>query len=113
MDDLKTEDIIRLLPVNKLIYSKTGKSNPVIERQAQKSRSDGGANQSYAPGSTLSIVSQTGVNFADNLQGLLCYEIVVAGGDAQFAGSALDVIEGSQVKARSGKEISRIQYLNQ
>lgn len=113
MDDLKTEDIIKMLPVNKLLYSKTGKSNPVIERQAQKSRSDGGANQAFAPGSTLSIVSQTGVNFCDSLQSMLCFEITVAANDAQFAGSALDIIEGSQIKARSGKEISRVQYLNQ
>lgn len=111
-EELKEQDIIKLLPVNRMLYMRRAPSNPVSERQQQKSRVEGGGNQTFGTGATCKINCQSGVNFIDTLQSFLVFDIAAVGNDSFFAGSALDLISGTQVNARSGKEISRIEYLN-
>jgi hypothetical protein len=107
------QDIVRLLGINQLLYTKTAPTNPVTERTQKKSYAENGSNASLGPGDHLIVNLQTGTEFIDPLQSFLVFDLVVTGTAAPVAsGSACNVIRDTQVSTRSGKEMDRMEQIN-
>jgi len=118
-NQLSTKDIIQLLPINDLLYTRTAPSNPVVERTQKKSYAEGGSGTTYSDLDHMIFNLQTGTDFIDPLQSFMVFEIQatcdpVAGVDLllSFIGSAMNLIRDSQVETRSGKEMDRLEQAN-
>jgi hypothetical protein len=112
---LTKDEIVRLLDVNDLTYTKSKPTNPVVERTQKKSYAEGGSSTEYKSGDHLVVHLQTGTEFIDPLQSFLVFDIQaegVAGKAGQIVGSALNFIRNSQTSSRSGKEMDRVENLN-
>jgi len=115
MNRLSARDIVRLIPVNQLLYTRKAPSNPIVERSQKYSYAQGGKSTVYTPGDQVIIDLQTGTEFIDPLQSFLMFDVQITGVDAvsgYFAGSALDLFSASQIATRSGVEIDRTEELN-
>jgi hypothetical protein len=105
-------DIIRLLPVNDLLYTRTSPASLIVERTQKKSFAEGGSGAKYAPNGHLIVNLQTGVEFIDPLQSFLVFDIQMTGNPGVLTGSILNVIRDVQVTARSGIELDRLENCN-
>jgi len=113
--NLTKQDIVRILPVNDMLYIKTAPTSPVIERTQKISYSEGGGGTRFSPGDHVIINLQSGVDFIDPLQSFLVFDIELkgaAGAEASFPGSILNIFEQSQISSRSGREMDRTEELN-
>ncbi len=113
--NLTKQDIVRILPVNDLLYIKTAPTSPVIERTQKVSYSEGGGGTRFSPGDHVIINLQSGVDFIDPLQSFLVFDIELegaVGAEAAFPGSILNIFEQSQISSRSGREMDRTEELN-
>ena len=109
---LSREDIVRILPVNELLYVRTSPSSPIVSRSQKKSFSEGGGSSTYSPSDRIIVNLQTGTEFIDPLQSFLVFDVKSVGGTARLVGSILNLIRESQMSSRSGQELSRVEYLN-
>lgn len=114
---LTRQDIIRLLPVNDLLYTRTAPTNPVVERTQKKSFADGGGGARFGPNSHCITDLQTGTDFIDPLQSFLVFDMATADASAASVdlvttGSACNIIRDSQTATRSGKEMDRMALSN-
>lgn len=109
---LTKQDIVRLLPVNDLLYTRTAPSNPVAERTQKRSYAEGGSGTTYTSSDHLIVNLQSGTDFIDPLQSFLVFDVKAEGGDAYVLGSILNLIRDSQISTRSGKEMDRCEHLN-
>jgi hypothetical protein len=117
---LSKGDIVRLLGVNQLLYTRTAPTNPVTERTQKKSYAENGSNASLSQSDHLIVNLQTGTEFIDPLQSFLVFDIVVSSDVAPvasantlyFPGSACNLIRDTQVSTRSGKEMDRLEQAN-
>jgi len=110
---LSQEDIIRLLPINDLLYTRTAPASMVEERTQKKSYAEGGSGTTYKPGSHMIVNLQTGVEFIDPQQSFLVFDLKVEGSsDAFLSGSALNLVRDVQITSRSGIELDRLEGCN-
>jgi hypothetical protein len=113
-------DIVRLLGVNQLLYTRTAPTNPVTERTQKKSYAENGSNASLGPSDHLIVNLQTGTEFIDPLQSFLVFDIEVTPSAAvteakvgiYFNGSACNLMRDTQISTRSGKEMDRLEQAN-
>ena len=111
-NQLEQKDIVQLLAINDLIYSRTQESNPVIERNQKRSFAEGGGSSTFTPGDHLIINFQSGNDFIDPLQSFLVFDVKVDANVAYVPGSILNLFSASQIESRGGKEIDRTRFLN-
>ena len=52
---LTKQDIINILPINDLVYTRTAPSSPIIERTQKRSKAEGGGNATFQSGGDLRI----------------------------------------------------------
>jgi hypothetical protein len=109
---LSKQDIVRILPVNALLYDKTAASSPVVERTQKKSFAEGGGSTVFSAGDRMIINMQTGTEFVDPLQSFLVFDINADAGIGYIIGSILNFIAEAQISSRSGKELDRCEHLN-
>lgn len=114
-------DIVQLLGINQLLYTKTAPTSPVVERTQKKSFAENGSNASLTASDHLIINLQTGTEFIDPLQSFLVFDLQVTGSIAAtggintlfMPGSATNLLRDVQVSTRSGKEMDRTERVNQ
>ena len=113
-------DVVRLLGINQLLYTRTAPTNPVTERTQKKSYAENGSNASLGPSDHLIVNLQTGTEFIDTLQSFLVFDLEVEASTAALLsdnvlympGSACNIIRDSQISTRSGKEMDRLEQAN-
>lgn len=118
---LDSGDIVQLLGINQLLYTKTAPTNPVTERTQKKSFAENGSNASLTSGDHLIVNLQTGTEFIDPLQSFLVFDLQVTGTSVAtggtntlyMPGSACNLLRDVQVSTRSGKEMDRTERTNQ
>jgi len=119
---LNEQDIVQLLGINQLLYTKTAPTNPVTERTQKKSFAENGSNASLTSGDHLIVNLQTGTEFIDPLQSFLVFDLEVTGtvtpggtdvNTLYMPGSATNLLRDVQVSTRSGKEMDRTERMNQ
>jgi hypothetical protein len=64
---LSTNQVVQLLSVNQLLYTKTAPTNPVTERTQKKSYAENGASASLGANEHLIVNLQTGTEYIDPL----------------------------------------------
>jgi len=118
-NQLSNKDIIQLLPINDLLYTRTAPSNPVVERTQKKSYAEGGSGTTYTALDHMIFNLQTGTDFIDPLQSFAVFEVrvncdavAVADLSLAFQGSAMNLVRDSQIETRSGKEMDRLEQAN-
>lgn len=120
-NQLTKSDIVELIDVNQLVYSRTSPTNPVVSRTQKKSYAEGGSGTSYGPNDHLIVNLQSGVELIDPLQSFLVFDLKVGRSDAvipttnltpSFIGSAVNLFRDSQISTRSGREMDRVEDLN-
>jgi hypothetical protein len=107
-------DIVRLLPVNDLLYTRTSPMNPIASRTQKKSFSESSTG-TFRSGSHAIVNLQSGTDFIDPLQSFVCFELEIEGVGAEarlLGGGAVNLIRESQVKARAGLELDRSEHHN-
>lgn len=117
---LTSNDVVRLLSVNQLLYTRTAPTNPVTERTQKKSYAENGAAASLTQNEHLIVNLQTGTEFIDPLQSFLVFDInvkpdaAVSGAETNLymPGSACNLIRDTQISTRSGKEMDRCEQIN-
>ena len=116
---ISSQDVVRLLSVNQLLYTRTAPTNPVTERTQKKSYAENGAAASLTQNEHLIVNLQTGTEFIDPLQSFVVFDInvtpsttVAADRHIYMPGSACNLIRDSQISTRSGKEMDRLEQVN-
>jgi hypothetical protein len=119
VNQLTKQDVIRLLPINDLLYTRTAPTNPVVERTQKKSYAEGGSGTTYTALDHLIVNLQTGTEFIDPLQSFLVFDLEIesktatgAAWDFGFQGSAMNLVRDTQISTRSGKEMDRLEQAN-
>ena len=117
---LSTNQVVQLLSVNQLLYTKTAPTNPVTERTQKKSYAENGASASLGANEHLIVNLQTGTEYIDPLQSFLVFDlnvtaeskVITQAVNLYMPGSACNIIRDTQISTRSGKEMDRLEQAN-